>query len=116
LSAEFASCSGGGDAAGEVLGMAGRHFRRMIERYDEEGAEGLRDRRLGKVSPRRAPMAELTRMQRLYQERYRDFTVKHFREQLQKRHGYRLCYTVTRLSLQAAGRTARNASAGPCPA
>jgi hypothetical protein len=30
-------------------------------RYEEDGPEGLRDRRLGKVSPRRAPLAELTR-------------------------------------------------------
>ena len=39
----------------------------------------------------------------LYRELYPDFTVKHFHEQLQKRHGYRLGYTVTRLSLQKAG-------------
>src|SRR5260370_19062640 len=43
------------DEAGEVLGMSGRHFRRMVVRYDEEGVEGLRDRRLGRRSPRRAP-------------------------------------------------------------
>jgi hypothetical protein len=71
------------DEAGEVLGMSGRNFRRLIMRYNEDGAEGLRDRRLGRASPRRAPAAELTRMQILYQERYRDFTVKHFHEQLQ---------------------------------
>ena len=95
------------EEAGELLGMSGRHFRRMSLRYDEEGAEGLRDRRLGKPSPRRAPAAELTRMQILYQERYRDFTVKHFHEQLQKRHNYTLGYTVTRLALQGAGLVAK---------
>src|SRR5260370_4962826 len=93
--------------AGELLGLSGRHFRRLIVRYDEEGEEGLRDRRLGKLSPRRAPAAELTRMQILYQERYRDFTVKHFHEQLQKRHNYTLGYTVTRLALQGAGLVAK---------
>ena len=51
------------EEAGDVLGMSGRHFRRLIERYEEEGADGLRDRRLGKPSPRRAPAAELTRIQ-----------------------------------------------------
>jgi len=91
------------DEAGEVLGMSGRNFRRLIMRYDEDGTEGLRDRRLGRASPRRAPTAELTRMQVLYQERYRDFTVKHFHEQLQQRHDYKLGYTVTRLALQGAG-------------
>jgi transposase len=101
------------EEAGELLGMSGRHFRRLIERYEEEGRDGLRDRRLGKPSPRRAPAAELTRMQRLYQERYRDFTVKHFHEQLQERHNYTLCYTVTRLSLQAAGLVTKTRRGGP---
>jgi hypothetical protein len=87
--------------------MSGRNFRRLIVRYEEDGEEGLRDRRLGKASPRRAPAAELSRMQILYQERYRDFTVKHFHEQLQQRHDYKLGYTVTRLALQGAGLVAR---------
>lgn len=39
----------------------------------------------------------------LYSAEYEGFTVKHFHEHLQKRHGYRLCYTVTRLALQRAG-------------
>ena len=99
------------EEAGELLGMSGRHFRRLMVRYDEDGPEGLRDRRLGKPSPRRAPEAELARMRRLYQELYGDFTMKHFHEQLQKRHGYKLCYTVTRIALQAAG-LARKAKRG----
>jgi transposase len=95
------------DEAGELLGVSGRHFRRLCDRYEEEGSEGLRDRRIGKVSPRRAPARELERMQELYRERYNDFTVKHFHEQLVRRHNYRLSYTVTRLSLQAAGLVAK---------
>jgi transposase len=95
------------EEAGELLGMSGRHFRRLCDRYEEEGSEGLRDRRIGKVSPRRAPARELERMQTLYRERYSDFTVKHFHEQLERRHNYRLSYTVTRLSLQAAGLVAK---------
>ena len=39
----------------------------------------------------------------LYEERYSGFTVKHFHEQLQKRHDYKLGYPVTRLALQGAG-------------
>lgn len=91
------------EEAGELLGMSGRHFRRLCVRYEEDGIEGLRDRRIGKVSPRRAPARELGRMHDLYRECYSDFTVKHFHEQLVKRHNYKLCYTVTKLSLQAAG-------------
>lgn len=95
------------EEAGELLGMSGRNFRRLAVRYDEDGVEGLVDRRLGKVSPRRAPAAELTRMQALYQGRYLGFNVKHFHEQLVKRHGYRLGYTVTRLHLQRVGLVAK---------
>ena len=96
-----------GEEAGDLLGMSGRHFRRLCVRYEDEGIEGLRDRRIGKVSPRRTPERELERMHELYRERYADFTAKHFHEQLVRRHGYKLCYTVTRLSLQAAGLVAK---------
>ena len=95
------------EEAGELLGMSGRQFRRLCVRFADEGVEGLRDRRIGKVSPRRAPARELERMRQLYRDRYSDFTVKHFHEQLVRRHGYKLGYTVTRLSLQAAGLVAK---------
>jgi len=52
------------EEAGEALGMSGRQFRRLRVRYSAEGAEGLRDRRLGRASKRRAPEAELDRMHR----------------------------------------------------
>jgi transposase len=82
-----------GEKAEELLGRSGRKFRRLCVRYEEEGVEGLRDRRIGRASPRRAPEGELARMQELYRERYSDFTVKHFHEQLVRRHNYWLSYT-----------------------
>src|SRR3954462_15986137 len=91
------------EKAGELLGVSGRHFRRLRVRFEEDGLEGLRDRRLGQPSPRRADPAELGRMCGLYRDRYRDFTAKHFHETVVREHGYRLGYTVTRLALQAAG-------------
>ena len=48
-------------------------------------------------------MAEIERMLGLYRDLYRGFTVKHFHEQLGKRHGYTLGYTVTKLHLHRAG-------------
>src|SRR3984885_2768687 len=39
----------------------------------------------------------------LYRDKYADFTVKHFHEQLVKRHGYKLGYTVTKVHLQRSG-------------
>jgi transposase len=91
------------EEAGELLGISARHFRRMRSRYEVDGVDGLRDRRLGRVSGRRAAESELERMRRLYREEYADFTAKHFREELRKRHNYTLGYTVTRLALQSAG-------------
>ena len=92
----------GQDAAAELLGMSVRSFQRWKDRYEAEGEAGLVDRR-GGVSPRRAPQEEVERMLGLYRERYADFTVKHFHEQMQKRHGYKLGYTVTKLHLRRAG-------------
>lgn len=89
--------------AAEMLGMSERTFRRWRDRLRDEGEDGLLDRRVGKASPRRAPESELARARKLYEEMYGGFTVKHFHEKLVKRHGYKLCYTVTRLALQRAG-------------
>jgi transposase len=91
-----------GEAA-EMLGVSERTFRRWRDRLRDEGPQGLRDRRIGKPSSRRAAAEEILRMLGLYEERYSGFTVKHFHEQLHKRHHYKLGYTVTRLALQGAG-------------
>jgi transposase len=90
-------------AAAEVLGINVRTFQRWAERFEAEGDDGLVDRRMGQRSPRRAPEEELERMLGLFRDKYADFTVKHFHEQLQKRHGYVLGYTVTKHALHAAG-------------
>src|SRR5665213_658439 len=89
--------------AAEMLGVGERTFRRWRDRLRDEGPAGLRDRRIGKPSSRRAGAEEIVRMLGLYEASYADFTVKHFHEQLVKRHGYKLGYTVTRLALQGAG-------------
>lgn len=93
----------GQEEAAELLGISERTFRRWRDRLRDEGAAGLRDRRIGKPSSRRAAAEEIVRMLGLYEASYGDFTVKHFHEQLRKRHGYKLGYTVTRLALQGAG-------------
>ena len=93
----------GQSEAAEMLGVSVRTFQRWRDRLEEAGAEGLVDRRLGRASPRRAPAEELERMLGLYRDKYSDFTVKHFHEQLVKRHGYVLGYTLTKLALQGSG-------------
>jgi hypothetical protein len=44
-----------------------------------------------------------TRKGILYRDLYRGFTVKHFHEQLGKRHNYTLGYTVTKVHLHRTG-------------
>ena len=88
--------------AAELLGISERSFRRWRARHREDGLPGLDDRRLS-PSPRRVPVAEIERMPGLYRDVYRGFTVKHFHEQLGKRHNYTLGYTVTKVHLHRAG-------------
>jgi len=89
--------------AGELLGMSERQFRRYRERYEEDGLEGLIDRRLGKPSPKRVPAAETQRMLELYGETYRGWNVKHFHEHLVREHGFRWGYTWVKTQLHTAG-------------
>ena len=90
--------------AAEVLGVSERTFRRWRDRYEAEGADGLYDRRLGRVSARRAPVDEVARVLALFDTRYWDLTAKHFHEKLVADHGFKRSYNWLRLSLQAHGR------------
>jgi transposase len=92
--------------AAELLGISERTFRRWRDRHREDGLVGLDDRRLV-PSSRRAAVAEIERMLGLYRDLYGGFTVKHFHEQLRKRHNYTLGYTVTKLHLHREGLVVR---------
>ena len=74
------------EEAAELLGVSERHFRRLRDRYEADGAEGLIDRRRGRVSGRRAPVDQIEFVIEQYRTRYWDFTVKHFHEALQAEH------------------------------
>lgn len=89
--------------AAEMLGISERSFRRWRDRLRDEGPSGLADRRLGRPSDRRASASAIAQMLELYRGSYADFTVKHFHEQLVKRHNYKLGYTVTKVHLHRAG-------------
>src|SRR5271165_6827701 len=78
--------------AAMILGCSARHFLRLRDRYEEAGLLGLKDRRVGCVSKRRAADAEVARITRLYKERYAGFSVRHFHEFATREHGLRLGY------------------------
>lgn len=90
-------------AAADILGMSERNFLRYRTRYEAEGAEGLYDRRVGRVSGRRAPVDEATRVIELFATRYFDFNVKHVHEKLVSEHGLKRSYSWTKTVLQGAG-------------
>jgi transposase len=93
--------------AAEILGMSERTFRRWRDRYEDEGAAGLLDRRLGQASSRRVPVDQIEPVLTLYRERYGGFSAQHFHDKLCQHHGFRLGYTWTKLRLQAAGLIAK---------
>ena len=90
--------------AAEILGMSERTFRRWRGRFEADGAEGLYDRRLGKVSGRRVPVDTVMEVLDLFDTRYFDFTSKHFFDKLVSEHGFTRSYNWVRLTLQARGR------------
>ena len=89
--------------AAEIIGIGCRQMRRWRRRYEEDGYDGLRDRRRGRVSEKRVPLGEVEEVLRLYQEQYFDFNVRHFHEKLVAEHGIKLSYTWVKLALQGAG-------------
>ena len=77
-------------------------FYRMQRRYEEEGLGGLLDRRLGKLSARRAPVDEVLKVVSLFETQHYGFTVKHFLEKPAD-HGIHRRYTWAKKVLQTAG-------------
>ena len=74
-------------AAAEIIGVTPRTMRRWRERLEEHGYSGLADRRKGKASFRRVPLKTAEQVLKLYQEKYYDLNVRHFREKLRDEHG-----------------------------
>jgi len=88
--------------AAEILGKSERQFRRYAERYEEQGLDGLRDRRLGRPSGNAAPEAVVDAILALYRRDYMGWNVRHFHSHLVKRHGYTLSYSTVKNRLQDA--------------
>src|SRR5712691_10149794 len=98
--------------AAEIVGISDRWMRRWRERYQEFGYDGLFDKRRGKASPRRVPMALAEQVLQFYREKYFDLNVLHFHQKLVEEHGIRLSYTWVKLALQGAGLVARERKRG----
>lgn len=88
--------------AAEILGVDPRTVRRWKHVVEEDGFQGLLDKRTRKPSFKRAPHVARKRVLNLYRGLYHEWNVKHFHEQLQK---YQIpySYTWTKNLLQGAG-------------
>jgi transposase len=91
------------EEAAELLGVSVSTFGRWRRRYEADGADGLYDRRLGRISGRRAPVDQVDWVVETFRTRYFDFTVKHFHERLVRDHGFTRSYTWLKNTLQGAG-------------
>jgi len=99
--------------AAEIIGVTDRTMRRWRERLEKDGYDGLADRRKGRPSAKRVPLAVVEGVLRLYREVYPDLNIRHFHEKLREEHGIQLSYTWVQKALQGAGLVARRRKRGP---
>jgi len=100
-------------AAAEIAGVSDRTMRRIKQRYEEFGYDGLFDQRRGKRSIHRIPLEIAEQVLSLYQERYFDFSVLHFHEKLRKDHKLQVSYSWVKQALQGAGLVKKRNQRGP---
>ena len=98
--------------AAEIIGVTDRTMRRWRERLDQDGYAGLGDRRKGKPSVRRVPLAIAEEVLRMYKEIYFDLNMRHFHEKLKEEHGIELSYTWVQQALPGAGLVAQQRKRG----
>src|SRR5256886_2079325 len=101
--------------AADILDRSPRSIRRLRLRYERYGYAGLFDRRRRTPSPRRAPVAEVERVLRLYRDRYLGFNVRHFLRRARDEHGVSFCYSFVKQALQGAGLVPKHRPRGRHP-
>jgi transposase len=100
-------------AAAEIIGVSDRTMRRWRERLERDGYSGLADRRKGKPSGQRIPLAIVEEVLGLYKATYYDLNIRHFHEKLREEHDIDLSYTWVQKALQGAGLVAKRHKRGP---
>lgn len=89
------------EEAARMLCVSDRTFRRYVDRYNQDGLEGLSDKRLMQVSARKAPVDEVLALVERYELRHKGWNVSHFHSWYQRDGGTR-SYTWIKNQLQAA--------------
>jgi transposase len=89
--------------AAEVLNVTPRHLLRLRQKYLLFGLEGLKDKRSGRRMDKRVPSVVVETICKLKKELYEEYSVKHFHEFLEPKHGLKVSYTWVKTILQARG-------------
>jgi hypothetical protein len=89
------------EEAARILGICDRSFRRYRDRYEEQGMEGLLDKRLNQVSHRRAAVDEVMALTEKYRGGYEGWNAQHFHNWYRCEGGKR-SYTWVKNRLQEA--------------
>jgi transposase len=90
------------EEAARMLSVSSRTFRRYVDRYHNNGLDGLLDKRLTQASSRKAPVDEVMAMVDRYKNRYNGWTGKHFHSWYQREGGTR-SYSWVKNKLQEHG-------------
>jgi transposase len=86
--------------AAEILKVDERTVRRWKQTVEDNGYRDLLDQRTRRPSPKRAPGVIQNQVLKLYRDTYKDWSVKHFHEQLAK---YGIGYKYTGMMLHIDG-------------
>jgi transposase len=89
--------------AGTLLGLTTRHIRRLIERVEQAGDQGLAHRGRGKPSNRRIPEQVKATVLTRYTQRYGDFGPTLAAEKLTEREGITISAETVRRGLRERG-------------
>lgn len=91
------------EEAAEILGVSISTFYRKRQIYEDEGNDCVFDKRAGKISPHRAADNEIEFITKLFEQRYRDFSVKHFYEFAKREHKVARSYNWVKNKLLETG-------------
>lgn len=100
------------EEAAEELGVCPRTLRRYVNRYKEEGLDGLIDKRLEQTSNRTAPVDEVMALQEDYRDGYEGWSVRHYFNRRYQPNGGGRSYSWVKNRLQQAGLVKRGKMRG----
>jgi hypothetical protein len=100
-------------ASADILGISVRSFLRKRNKYEAETFNGNFDLRIGKRSNNAAGDDEVEYLTKLYGERHKDFSVRHFFSFVKGDPQIKRSYNWCRLKLQKAGLVKKSSRGGP---